>query len=463
MYKPIASFVTVILIFTHCRLSGQPRWQYSPVKDDEAKLIWLQREIKKQYEKDSLTIDGENKKYRLEIYRERFKTINELFTAKEVITVAEASNYINNITNEIIIKNPELKGLQPRVIFSRAWWPNAYSTGEGTIVFNIDLFIKLHNESQVAFVLCHELAHLYLEHSHKKINHYITTVYSDEFQKKLKQIKKQQYEKNAGLDKLEMGIAFTSLRHSREFETEADTIGFRFLQNTNYDCKEALICLAVLDKIDEETLDYTEQLPKIFSFAGYPFRESWIRKEAAFFGVTTGTRKTKPIDDSLKTHPDCKARIKILEPLVSPTTPEGRKVYIQEREQFVQLQQLFAFEEVNHCFHSGNIAKSLFHALKLVDKKIDDPFLATTIGRCFNELYEKQKNHRLSEIVELPSPFREKNYNTVLEFISNLSLRDIAGIGYHYMNQYNSLSSTNTAFAEAFELSRKNYTEINKK
>ena len=83
-----------------------------------------------------------------------------------------------------------------------------------------------------------------------------------------------------------MGFAFKSLRHSREFETEADSVGLRFLSNTNYDCKESLSCLGILDEIDEEKMDYSRQLPKLFSFAGYPFKNRWIEKETAFFGVT---------------------------------------------------------------------------------------------------------------------------------------------------------------------------------
>jgi len=273
MPKPISSLLIALLLLAQCCLQGQTTWQYSPIKDDEAKLKSLQSEIRKQYEKDSVGVTGENKKYVLEIYRSRFKSLDELFTDKETITSPEASAYINTIANEIISKNPELKKIQPRVFFSRAWWPNAYTTGEGTVVFNIDLFIKLQNESQVAFVMCHELAHQYLEHSNKKINKYINTIYSKEFQEKLKELRKQKYGKKDELDELEKSFAFNIFRHSREYETEADSIGLHFMKNTGYDCKEALSCLTLLDEMDEEKMDYSQQLPKVFNFSEYPFRK----------------------------------------------------------------------------------------------------------------------------------------------------------------------------------------------
>lgn len=453
--------IITLLFFTQCHSFAQTTaWLYSPVKDDADRLKTLQSEIRKQYEKDSLTISGEHKKFILEIYRDRFKGLNELFTTKEPVCSPEVNTYMTGIANEIVNKNPELKKLNPRIFFSRAWWPNAYSTGEGTIVFNIDLFVKLQNESQVAFVLCHELAHLYLDHSNKKINKYISTIYSDDFQEKLKELKKQQYNKKEELDKLEMGFAFKSFRHSREFESEADSVGLRFMKNTGYDCKESLTCLGILDEIDEEKMDCSKQLPKIFSFTEYPFRKRWIEKEAAFFGVTAENNDNKKLEDSLKTHPDCKVRIKTLEPVLQRDVITKGQTFLQPQPQFTQLQQLFAFEEVNFCFTSKKISKCLFNSLELLEQYPQNAYLVTTTGKCFNEFYDKQKSHHLNNIIDNPSPFREKNYNTLLEFIGKLSLTDIANIGYHFMKQHSSTFTNDAEFNKVFEQSKKNYNEI---
>jgi len=462
--KPLKQLILAVAIclINPVLLFAQSTFEYKPVKDDSLELLSLQKAIRAQFEKDSLAISGENKKYILAIYKDRFREINELFEDKEAIAAAEVNTFLTGIANEVVNKNPDLKKLAPRIIFSRAYWPNAYSTGEGTIVFNIDLFVKLQNESQVAFVLCHELAHLYLDHSNKKITKYINTVYSDDFQQKLKDLKKQQYDKKAELDKLEMGIAFKSFRHSRDFESEADSVGLKFLKNTQYDCKEALNCLALLDEIDEEKLDFTTQLPKVFSFSEYPFKKRWIEKEAAFFGVTADNKEKKPIDDSLKTHPDCKVRIKTLTPLFEQLQLQGGQQFVQNQQQFNQLQQQFAFEETNYCFTKKHISKSLFNTICLLEKHPDNAYLVTLTGKCFNELYEKQKNHHLNNIVDLPSPFKEKNYNTLLEFISRLSLTDISSLGYNFMKRYSSTFAGNDDFKRAFDQSKKNYEEATK-
>ncbi len=456
--KPLLLAVTVCLSSV-AMLFAQSSFNYQPVKDDSIELLKLQKAIRVQFEKDSLTISGENKKYILAIYKDRFDEINGIFEDKEPIAAATANSYLTGIANEVISKNPELSKLAPRIFFSRAYWPNAYSTGEGTIVFNIDLFVKLQNESQVAFVLCHELAHLYLDHSNKKISKYINTVYSDDFQKKLQELKKQQYDKKSELDKLEMGIAFKSFRHSRDFESEADSVGLKFLKNTRYDCKETLSCLALLDGIDEEKLDFSVQLPRVFSFSEFPFKKRWIEKEAAFFGVTADNKETKPIDDSLKTHPDCKVRIKTLTPLFDRLQLKGGQQFVQDQQLFNQLQQQFSFEEANYCFTKKNVSKCLFNAIRLLEQFPGNAYLVTLTGKCFNEFYEKQKSHHLNNIVELPSPYKEKNYNTLLEFINRLSLTDVSKLGYFFMKQHAGAFAGNADFDKVFEQSKNNFEE----
>ncbi|MFT3682908.1 MAG: M48 family metalloprotease [Ferruginibacter sp.] len=453
MLKQIFSYCLLYLLCTTA--AAQPVYNYIPIKDDSLKLLAAKKLITQQYEKDSAGIQDENKKYIVAIYRDRYKSIKELFDDKELISSPEADNYLSAVTSEIINKNPELKKISPRFFFSRAYWPNAFSTGEGTIVFNIDLFTKLQNESQVAFVLCHELAHLYLDHSNKKIHKYISTLYSEEMQQKLKALKKKEYDKKEELDKLELNMAFKHFRHNRDSESEADSAALGFMKNTSYDCKEALTCLALLDEIDEEKIDIEKLLTNAFSFTDYPFKKRWLQKEDAFFGGISQDDKEKAIEDSLKTHPDCKARIKLLTPAVEQLVNNGKK-FLQPEQQFLNLQQLFSFEEVNYCLTGKKISRCLFNTLKLLEQNPANPYLISVTGQCLNEMYSKQKDHRLGTITDLPSPKREKKYNTLLEFIGRLSLLDISSIGYSYLKQYNTPLTGNAAYEKIFETSSKN-------
>lgn len=436
--------------------SAQQPLTYAAIKDDSLRLDSIRKIIKANYRKDSTSIQGENKKYTVEMYKGRFDFINEMFTDKEFIYTDETNRYLYAIVNEIFKSNPELKNLGTHFLFSRAYWPNAFSTGEGTIVFNIGLFIKLKNESQVAFALCHELAHLYLNHSNKAIEQYITTLYSDEFQAKLKALKKQQYEKNKELDKLEKVVAFSSRRHGRQHESEADSIGLLFMKNTGFDITESVGCLTILDNIDKDTYNTEEGLRSIFNFTDYPFQNKWVKKEEGFFGISLETKETDKEEDSLKTHPACKVRIAKLNPEVEKAKNIASKKFVVDEVTFKKLKQLFSFEVLPFCYNSKSISRCLYYAMELYSQYPDNAYIVTTIGKCFNLFYEHQKNHTLNTITSLPSPLGEKNYNTLLEFIQNLKLQEMAAIGYFFLKQHENKFAEDKDFITAFNKSKTN-------
>ena len=464
MLKPISTNNTMrkllsVLLVTSCNLfyvHAQQPASYVPFKDDQLQLELIKKNIKDKYIQDSISIQGENKKYTVGLYRERLNIINQMFTDKEFIFTEETNRYLKSLVTEILNANPQLKTLGTHFLFSRAYWPNAFSTGEGTIVFNIGLFIKLKNESQAIFVLCHELAHLYLNHSNKAIDQYISTLYSDEFQKRLKELKKQQYEKNKELAKLEKGVVFSNRRHGRQHESEADSMGLVFMKSTRFDITESIGCLDILDNIDKDTYNAEEGLRSLFNFTDYPFQEKWVKKEDAFFGMSADAKPTDEEADSLKTHPDCKVRITRLEPAVKMISNGSAKKFIVDETEFKKLQQLFALETLPYCLNSKRVSRCLYLAMELFKQDPHNAYVAAVIGKCFNEFYENQKNHTLNNIVSLPSPLGEKNYNALLEFIQKISLRDMAAIGYFFLKQHETEFAADKDFAAAFSQSRIN-------
>ena len=452
-------FLLILIFITCCNLfiaHAQPSFSFIPFKDDSLQLDIFKKNVKEKYLQDSASLMGENRKYTLKIFRDRFNYINEMFAGKEFIYNAETNAYLMSLVNEILKTNPVLQKQGTRYLFSRAYWPNAFSTGEGTIVFNIGLFKKLDNESQAAFVLCHELSHLYLKHSNNAIDHYINTLYSKDFQTKLKEIKKQAYEKNKELDKLEKGIVFSGRRHGREHEAEADSMALLFMKNTGFNVRESLTCLALLDSIDKDNYNTEQGLPLLFNFPEYTFQNKWIKKEGAFFGVSAENKITGKEEDSLKTHPDCKIRIAILTPSIEKLKDNAAKTFAVNVREFNNLKQQFEFEIINYCYKSNRISRCLYEAMQLYNKYPDNTYITTMIGKSLNLMYSNQKNHTLNKIVSLPSPMGEKNYNTLLEFIQKISLRDIGAISYFFLKQYESKFTGDKEFAATFNQSRIN-------
>ena len=60
-------------------------------------------------------------------------------------------------------------GFEPKIEVVSQHTPNAYAIGPSTIVISTALLDFLEGESELAFVLAHELAHLILGHTHKNL------------------------------------------------------------------------------------------------------------------------------------------------------------------------------------------------------------------------------------------------------------------------------------------------------
>lgn len=448
--------ITGILLFFIYGVPAQNYTSYTGFKDDSILLSAMQKSMLKKFVSDSLSVTGEYKKPIQKMYREQRDFLNDMFVHRLIVSSASANRYLDAIVNEIVNKNPALLAFNPRPMLLRDWSPNAFTTGDGTIVFNLGLFTKVSNESQLAFVLCHELAHLYLGHRDKAIRQYVSTVYSDDFQKELKQIKRSAYEQNKKLDVLEKGISFTSSRHSRQHEAESDSMALVFMSNTLFDTHQALTTLALLDIIDQRAMDMESVLKKYFSFPGKPFNESWVRKEGGFFGGISKSEQDKKIADSLKTHPDCSMRIKLLEPAVNKIIKNNKLFPISEPD-FIQQQDTLKYEMVEILLKKEYISRALFQALELMETKPLDPYLVTVVGSCLNKLYSHQKEHTLGKITDSPSPYIKKDYNTLLKFIETLRLNEISELAYLFLSSHAETGKLNNRFEKEFEESKNNF------
>jgi Peptidase family M48 len=376
------------------------------------------------------------KDYR-EIYDDQFNEIGNLLQSTRSVTAPKAHNYLQTVVQKIIIANPELKGTDVRVIFSRDWWPNAYSMGEGTITVNAGLMIFLDNEAELVFVLCHELAHYYLQHTPKAIRKYVETINSDEYQKELKRLSKEEYRVNQQLEKLAKSVVFDSRRHSRDNEAEADLRAFNFMKKTGYDCNAIITGLQLLDKIDDSSLYKHLDLEQVFNFSEYPFKKKWIQKESAIFSQLE--ENDSPLSgkekDSLKTHPDCSKRILLLTDSLQKVGSAGKKFLVDEKV-FNELKKDFFIEIIEQCYRTDNLSRNLYYSLLLLQANENIPMAVYSVARCLNQVYENQKNHRLGLTIDPENKTYPHDYNLLLRMLSRLRLEEIAALNYNFCKQY---------------------------
>jgi Zn-dependent protease with chaperone function len=427
---------------------------FLPVAEDPALLTNLSEKYQQRFREDLDKLPSKNKKDFQEAYTHRWENVKQKFDKQEIYTSPVAQQYLDGLAAEIKRGNPQLRDRVFTCYFSRSAIPNASYIGQGIILFNMGLFHRIGNESEAAFVLCHEIAHFLLQHTEKSIDKYVVTINSPEVQDELRRIKGSEYRKNEQLQKLVKGLTFDSRRHSRDHESEADSMGVELLRNTRFDVSSALTALALLDVIDTDTLNTASCLQKTFNAKDYPFQKKWIAREEGLLGGHAHI-KEEEMKDSLKTHPDCKGRIRLLAPLVGRSRQAVSLKFVSDSSKFLELQRVFRYETIEYAYASDNYTESLFLTLELLQVQPGDAYLVAQVGKILNGLYDAQKGHTLSKVTALPSPQYPPNYNLLLQFIQNLYLEDIAAISYNYTGGYHPQMDYYRSFKDAYERSVK--------
>jgi Zn-dependent protease with chaperone function len=459
---PQVSYAIILVLCTACSAFAQ-KPSYLPFADDSLALEHYLKATTLRFETDKAALSGTNKKYLVEQYQERYELLKKMYNEKEFVTNPKATAYLASVLELIVRKNSQLHALKPTALFSKVYWPNASSTGEGTLIFNISLFNRLQNEAEVAFILCHELAHLFLDHSNKAILKYVNNLYSTEIQAELRDIKKSEYQQGQRLKSLVKNFAFNNRRHSRDGELEADSLALELMKNTGYDVRESLNVLALLDSVDTEKYAHQLHLNKQMSFAAYPFQPRWVRSKSVSLGeamaeATSGKPDEEWNKDSLKTHPDCLVRIEKLKGWVAQFYGSAQQVFLINPGYFDTLVHQFDLERIAYCYQQKQVSRALFFSLQMRASYPDEPWLATMIGKCFNILYTAQKEHYFGKYVDLPTASKENTeYDTFLQYLQSLRLDEMAAENYWFMEQHHQQFAVDAAFMKEYQEAQKNY------
>lgn len=448
----------ILFLFLALCISAQSQNAYSFWKDDTVlRKKLLEESIRKKQTLLAASPKQYVKDYK-EIYEHQFGEIEDMWKGTRTVTSPEINNYLQSIVKKIIAANTELQKTDARIVFTRDDWPNAVSMGDGSIAINGGLFVFLNNEAELAFVICHELSHYYLDHTNKSIKKIVELYNSDDFKKEVKRISKQEYGAGKEYDELMKKMAFGSRRHSRENETEADRQAFQFLKNTGYDCNGIITCLQLLNDVDDSSV-YKPFVPEtIFSFDEYPFKKRWIQKESVLFGVmkedaSPFTRREK---DSLKTHPDCALRISLLQDSISKIS-EGKKFLVNENF-FYSLKRDFLPEITEQEFRNDNLTRNLYYSLLMLQNGDFTSVAIYSITRDLNILFQRQKDHKLGDI-EKESRTYPADYNLLLRMVDRLRLEEIASINYYFCKKYEAQMVGDNRFLEEKRKAQKNFSE----
>ena len=192
-------------------------------------------------------------KYELKkFYNSRYEYLLALGERGHYFFHEDWNNYLRNISDKIMRVNSTYDFSTIQVVLSTYHSVNAVSMGEGTVVVNPGLVTQLQSEDQLAFVLCHEFAHVLLKHSDQRVVRLLEEFGDSEMEAILEDVSDREYYKRTEFLKQMRSKYYRMAHDSRKGELEADSLGWLLFNQTKYDPEAGLQVVRILENTNKK-------------------------------------------------------------------------------------------------------------------------------------------------------------------------------------------------------------------
>lgn len=254
----------------------------------------------------------------------------------------ELENYLNRILKQVL--PPELSRdsiIHIYIVQDGSF--NAFMTPSGQIFMNIGVFSEVFNESQIASVIAHELAHYYLKHS---IKYYIET--------------------ETGAFNGKVFNRKLSNTYSRKIEDEADSLALVWLNMSGYNINGLLFTYQTLDRIETNILSKLEDIKKIKNSTHPDAKERISKMEERIKKLKNSDGKFFIIDESL------------FYKMREQAKPEILRAYFSNFEYEECIEQAFKFHlfDPDNIYYINYILESI-RRICYLDKSVGDKYFIT--------------------------------------------------------------------------------------
>jgi hypothetical protein len=381
--------------------------------------------------KDQLTVQEEGKIDQLKgkenkkikaFYTNRLERMNYMVENESVVFDQKIYPKLNEILEYIKKSNPEYSlSNANRVLVGNSLAINAVCYGNEVLVVYLGLLARCENESQIAFVIAHELSHQILDHVDNTVRENIAHQESRKIYENSKEYKEiEDYNRRSSNNLYLNEYGFKVRAESRKKESQADSLAYILLKNTTYNRNDAIRFLRILDQSDQEKYKIALNLESILGGTNQEFNPAWLKTKE---GLNVEQEFDKEILDSLKTHPDCDSRIaKLMQDFT--ILPIDTVSVIEEIDYLHNID----FELIKFDLVVKRYARALKNSLLQKQLHPSNVELNKIIAICLGNIYMATKDHTLFDYVPKPNDNYNFNYHQILLLIENIRLSELGGL-----------------------------------
>ena len=357
------------------------------------------------------------KKEKKEILKSRHEYLELKINDSTFIKQDKLQGIVTNVLKNIGDKNPDLNINNKTILLNSDYYPNAGSFGFNLFQINIGLFALLESEDELAFIICHELAHEVLNHFEKGVERSANLF---NLNKNIIKSKKKLAQSNR-TEKMKIlkNMIFQNQHLSKKHEIEADSLGMVFFKNTIYKRSAAVSALQKLELTNNQFFD-----TKI----------NWEKEFGISYGSllnTTTLFNNRIIDkdfiidsDSVKSHPDIPIRIA---KITSEKINLSKKNFKYDEIQLLAIHTYLDYAKKHHI-----IPIALYINLQLKKQYPEKDIYNQNLINLMDATYKLKKSHRLGKHVQMTDYYsKDKNLNEIFNFLHELELYQIKKIKSH--------------------------------
>jgi hypothetical protein len=353
------------------------------------------------------------KKYK-EIWDSRTDFLLEAIDNDNFVRDQQVYNYVDEIVSQLAKSNKKLIPVKPLLLIDRSEAVNAYALGGNVISVNLGLISFSQSREELALAIAHELSHNILEHAENAMKQRAEWLTSEEYKNSLNDILDSKYERLTRLKKVLETYSFARNRHQRYKESEADSLAIILLHKSDIAFNAQFFL-----RLDSSDAPYKQSLDKpvknYFEPYGLSFEDSWVVKRSK--GLSTRNynfSNENTIQDSLKTHPDCKARY---EKTLSLTTTGAKHIPIPASVKDNTNKMI-----IWNMFSNSNLTACLYRVLLEKDNGKTDSWYDFMVSNIFSGLYYSDKQlHRFSSIGVMQKEYISKPYYELQLMLEQMS------------------------------------------